>query len=255
MKTDYTTNYLLDKKVTIYQPSDGYRAAIDAVLLSSLAAVTKPGKSILDVGSGTGAVSLCLAERFKQLRPKITGLEIQQELVELSNKSAAANGFGEFLEYIYYDIRKKNVFLEQYDHVVTNPPYSEADMVSPKPGKATAHNHEDFSLKEWLDFCLKRVKPKGFFYTINRASAVDEILSVLNGRAGNMMIVPVYSKAGQEAKRVMVVAQKDSKAPSRISTGLVMHDEDGEYSFSAQKILKEGKGIMEADCCPCSQRK
>ena len=52
----------------------------------------KDGDAVLDVGSGTGAVALCLAERFKTLRPGITGLELQAELAELSNMSAAANG-------------------------------------------------------------------------------------------------------------------------------------------------------------------
>lgn len=60
---DYTNDYLLDKKVKIFQPVNGYRASTDAVLLSSLAQI-KNGDSILDVGSGTGAVSLCLAHRL-----------------------------------------------------------------------------------------------------------------------------------------------------------------------------------------------
>ena len=88
----YSEDYLLDRRVRIFQPLDGYRASIDAVFLASVIKQIKKGDTILDVGSGTGAISLCLAERFKENGPRITGLELQPELTELSNISAAANG-------------------------------------------------------------------------------------------------------------------------------------------------------------------
>ena len=54
----YTQDYLLDKQVKIFQPIDGYRASTDAVMVSSLVHQIKKGDKILDVGSGTGAISL-----------------------------------------------------------------------------------------------------------------------------------------------------------------------------------------------------
>ena len=33
---DYGEDYLLDKRVKIFQPDDGYRASVDAVFLSAL---------------------------------------------------------------------------------------------------------------------------------------------------------------------------------------------------------------------------
>ncbi|MBQ1612591.1 MAG: methyltransferase [Alphaproteobacteria bacterium] len=73
----YTNDYLLDKKIKIFQPVDGYRASSDAVLLSSAIQKVKTGETILDLGSGTGAISLCLAHRFPQAN--ITGFEIQND--------------------------------------------------------------------------------------------------------------------------------------------------------------------------------
>lgn len=104
---EYSEDYLLDKRVRIFQPLNGYRASTDAVILSSLITRIKDGDTVLDVGSGTGAVALCLAERFKTLRPGITGLELQAELAELSNMSAAANGFDGFLTFVNADVADK----------------------------------------------------------------------------------------------------------------------------------------------------
>ena len=102
---NYTQDYLLDKQITIYQPVDGYRASTDAVMLASLPERVREGQKILDVGSGTGAISLCLAERFKTKKVEIVGLELQPRLAELANMSAKANGF-DFLHYENIDIRQ-----------------------------------------------------------------------------------------------------------------------------------------------------
>lgn len=50
---DYGEDYLLDKRVKIFQPDDGYRASVDAVFLSALVGSAAPGERILDIGSGT----------------------------------------------------------------------------------------------------------------------------------------------------------------------------------------------------------
>ena len=139
----YTNDYLLDKRVKIFQPTDGYRASTDAVFLSSLldSKKIKKGDTILDVGSGTGAISLCLATRLKDV--KITGVDIQKDLVELSNKSAKENSYDDFLTYINEDIRKKTSLPSgTFNFVITNPPYSDHDMPSPNESKKLAHNHE-----------------------------------------------------------------------------------------------------------------
>lgn len=240
---DYTEDYLLNKKVKIYQPKDGYRAAIDAVFLSSLIKeeLVSYHSKILDVGSGTGAVSLCLAYRLKEKQPEITGIDIQENLVELSNKSAKANGF-DFVRYEVLDIRQKTPLKPlSFDFVVTNPPYSDHDMPSPNESKKFAHNHQDFDLSSWLSFSLKMIKPKGYIALINRTEALNEILRAMHNKAGSIQILPLYSKQEQPAKRILILAQKGSRGLTTILPPLYTHNKDGSYSPKAEQILREAK--------------
>lgn len=238
----YTNDYLLDKKVKIFQPIDGYRASTDAVFLSSLldSKKVKKGDTILDVGSGTGAISLCLASRLKDV--KITGIDIQKDLVELSNMSSKENGYDSFLTYINTDIRKKTSLPSgSFSFVITNPPYSDHDMPSPNESKKLAHNHQDFDLTGWLSFCLKMLKPKGYLLVINRTEAINEIITAIDKKAGSINVLPIYSKLGQDAKRVAIIAQKTAKGITKILPPFYTHNEDGSYTDKAQSILRLGK--------------
>ena len=241
--TEYTEDYLLNRQIKILQPVNGYRASSDAVLLSAMVDKVKLQARILDVGSGTGAISLCLAQRLLTSNVKIYGLELQSELAQLANKSAELNGF-EFVKFCNTDIRQKNDNPElqpcSFDVVISNPPYSEHDMPSPNKSKATAHNFSDFDLDKWLSFCVKMAKPYGQIYIVHRAEMLPQICMALQNKAGGLKILPIYSKNGQKAKRVIVAAQKDSKAPCKILPPFVTHNNEGKYTDEAEKILRCG---------------
>lgn len=236
-------DYLLDKKVKMYQKEDGYKTSSDAVLIASLIDNLSDDAKILDVGSGCGGISLCLAYRFP--KAKIYGFELQADLVELSNLSAKENRFSN-LEYICHNITAKKTPLtaNSFEHVITNPPYEKNGTKSPNKSKALAHNQE-LLLEEWLKFCLKMLKPYGFLYLIHRAEALEEILSILQGKVGNICVVPVYSREGQNAKRVMIMAQKTSKAPLKILPPLVVHTQNG-HTKAAEQILRDGKSFFKS---------
>lgn len=244
---NYTQDYLLNKQVKIFQPSDGYRASTDAIMVSSLVDKIKKGDKILDVGSGTGAISLCLASRFKEQIPQIIGLELQPELTELSNMSASANEFSDILHYYNCNIKDKLDFIKPstFQHIISNPPYSEHDMPSPNLSKAQAHNHSDFNLEEWLKFMIKMLAPQGMFYMINRAEAVDEILYAIHGKLGNIKIIPLFTKESSKAKRVMITAKKGVKTPTEILPPFIVHTENG-YTQKAFNILRLGKSFWKS---------
>ncbi|MBO7605334.1 MAG: methyltransferase domain-containing protein [Elusimicrobiaceae bacterium] len=238
-----TNDYLLGKKVKIFQKKDGYKTSSDAVLLSSFVQSAKDGYHILDVGSATGGISLCLAYRLKNAN--IAGFEIQPDLADLANLSAEANGFSN-LKYFTHDIKQKKAPFDfcSFDAVVTNPPYAKDGSVSPNKSKALAHTQNDMTLEQWLSFCLKMLKPFGKLYLIHKAEALDEILNILYQKTGDITILPIYSKKGQNATRVIIRAQKDSKAPLKILPPFVVHNLKG-YTPAAEAILRDGKSYFE----------
>lgn len=239
----HTDDTLLGGRIRLRQPQDGYRVAIDPVLLAA-AVPAAAGETVLDVGTGTGAALLCLAGRVPGTR--LVGLERQDELAALAEVNVTENGFADRARIVTGDLRQDDSFApESFDHVMANPPFTpQGDgTVSPKATKSAAHQEDGAGLGDWLDVCLRLVRPKGSVTIIHRPERIAALLAGLNGRAGAVVIFPLWPKAGRPARRVIVCARKGIRTPARIDAGLVLHDADGAFTAAAEAVLTGGAAL------------
>lgn len=240
-------NTLLGGKVKIVQFQKGVKVSSDAVLLASLVdeKLSKHINAVLDVGVGGGGISLCLLSRFSHL--KITGIDIQEEMLDIVKKSIIENGFQENFSVFKEDILNQSSFLKEkeFDLVITNPPYYKGH-ISPDKVKARAHSEQGLDLVKWISMCIKRLRTKGTFAIIHKAERLDDILFALkqNGM-GKIEVVLLYSKKGENANRVLVRSVKSSKSPSIIYFPIILHCDNGEYSDIAKEILENAKSIFD----------
>ena len=111
------------KNLKIIQDKEGFCFGIDSVLLSDFAKNIKKDAKVLDLGTGTGIIPilLCGKTRLK----KVIGVEIQEEVSNMAQRSSKLNDLENKFEVINEDILNlKNVFTNQsFDVVITNPPY------------------------------------------------------------------------------------------------------------------------------------
>ena len=91
---------------------------------------------------------------------------------------------------------------------------------------------------------LRKLKHKGILTMIHRADRLNEILSLLSGKAGAIKVYPLWPKQNVNAKRVIVSAQKGVKTPMKITPGLVLHENDGTYTTDANEILHGRKSVI-----------
>ncbi len=235
---------LLGGRVVLHQPRAGFRAAIDPVFLAA-AVPARAGERVLDLGAGTGAAALCLAARVPGCR--VTGLDIQADLVRLLCRNAAAGGLADRVEGHAGDIADPPAAIAQgmFDHVMTNPPYFEAARHTPAagPGKALARTEGAAGLGAWIGAGLDRLRGRGSLTLVHRAERLDAVLAALGGRAGAVTVFPLWPKAGRAAKLVVVQARKGLATPMRLAAGLVLHETDGAYTAAAQAVLRGGAAL------------
>jgi len=241
--TGVSEDRLLDGRVLLRQPEEGYRAAIDPVMLAA-AVTAEAGETVLDLGSGVGAASLCLASRVEGCR--IFGLEMQPPLVALARQNIEINGFVGRVETMIGTLQSPPPRLApgSFHHVMTNPPFNAPEGTpSPSAIKDTANREAEVDLAAWMRFAVTMLRPKGVLTVVFRADRLDALMAALHGKAGEMVVTPLWPKHGRPAKRILLRARKGIATPLTLTAGLVLHEEDGRYTTLADDILRRGQGF------------
>ena len=241
---DSTLDGLLDRRLSLRQPRQGYRAGDDAVLLAA-AVRAGPGQTVLDAGAGVGAISLCLAWRCPELH--IRGLELQPELVALGRDNIAENGMEKRVSIQQGDIRQAPPEIGQalFDHTVCNPPFHVAGRASTPPdaSKAIAHGEGETPLEDWLTFCLRRTVSGGSITIIHRSERLGALLAGLRQGAGDIVVFPLWARRDKPAKRVIVQARGGGRGPDIMHPGLCLLDAEGNDTEQAHGVLREGAAL------------
>ena len=203
-------------KRSIYNPTS------DAVWLAAYAP-TKP-KKILDMGIGTGGVSLCLL--YRNPDAKITGIDISTEMLDCCRINMDLNN--RHINLINADILNWST-PETFDLVITNPPYF---MGTPRNTNA----HHITNIDQWIKRAVARVKPSGHFCIILDALLTDTAISILKTKHfGDIQIFPLFSNK-HTAERVLIRAKQGIKTGTTIYSGTNMNNES---------ILRSGLTIDE----------
>jgi tRNA1(Val) A37 N6-methylase TrmN6 len=230
------TETFLDGRVRVTQPLAGFRSGLDAVMLAA-AVPAMPGQSALELGSGAGTATLCLAARVSGLA--LTGVEIDERLVALAQGNAAANGSA--AGFIAADIFALPPALKRgFDQVFANPPFHGEGQVSPDAARADALM-DGGTLKDWLKLGLQRTVSGGFFTAILRADRLNEALTALPEKG--VCAFPLWPHAGEAPKRVIVQARKGSNAPFALLPGQVLHQPDGSWTGETDAVLRRGNAL------------
>ena len=239
---ELTDDAFLGGALQILQPKKGYRAGIDAVFLAASVPAAQ-GHTVLELGSGVGVASLCIARRVPGVN--VMGLEIQPDLVAIARENIARNHLQESVAIVEGDLAVLPDDLAQrsYDHVVLNPPYYEKDKAvgTPNNSKLLSKMGTGLPLEDWIGLALKRVKPNGRLTVIHLADQLGRLLASLDSKAGKAKIFPLWPKQKSSASRVIVTATKGSAAPSCLSPGMVLHEDGGDFTLEANAVLREGQ--------------
>jgi len=234
MEMALTEDALLDGRVRLLQPRRGYRVAVDAVLLAA-AVHPRAGDRVLDLGTGVGAVGLCVARRVPDCT--VVGIELQPALADLARRNAALNGLGDRLQVLVHDLGQPlPAALGLFDQVASNPPYLAAAVADPPPdeSKALATVESSADLGRWLEVAVGALKPAGTLTLIHRSDRLEEIAAHLARLGCGALTL----KRLLPAARVLVRAQR-AETPSRTdSPPLIVHKPEGGYTAAAEAILR-----------------
>ncbi|MBX0316898.1 tRNA1(Val) (adenine(37)-N6)-methyltransferase [Planococcus glaciei] len=237
---DERLDYLLAEDLRIIQSPSVFSFSLDAVLLARFAYVPLKRGKIVDLCTGNGAIPLFLSARTESA---IVGVELQERLVHMAQRSVAYNGLEEQIQIIEGDVKEipARLGIEKYDVVTCNPPYFPAHKLSDKnlsEHMAIARHELHLTLDESVQATSKLLKQGGKAAFVHRSGRLIDIITAMRAnRLEPKRVRLVYPKAGKEANTLLIEGIKDGKPDLKILPPLIVYGENGEYTEEVRELL------------------
>lgn len=237
---------LLADKYSIWQADDVFCYTMDSVLIANFATLKKCAR-VLELGSGTGAISLLLAIRGAQ---KVIGVDINPRLVCLFNRSITENNLQHKMQACNIDIKNKKelIPLGRFELVIANPPYRTANSGNVRSvANAGAACHElSANLEDFIIAGSKMLQWRGRLAMVNVADRLSDTLELLakhNLKPKRLQMV--HSKSDVTAHIFLVEAVLGgANGGLEVLPPLIVYNQAGEYT---QELLSYYRVISNTD--------
>lgn len=222
------------KQFSIDQSNCAMKVNTDGVLLAALADFKSPAK-ILDVGTGTGLIALMLAQKYTSAI--VHAVEIDQNAANTAKENFLNSPFSNRIALFHSSI--KDHFTdnnEQYDLIISNPPFFINSLSSQNPEKSVAR-HTDLSFFEvLLTESAKHLNQSGHLCIILPLETAEMVKKMVSGLKVHKEIL-IHSFPESKPHRTIMVMGYEALVP--LEEEIVIYQSKGIYSAVYRDLLKD----------------
>lgn len=238
IREDETLDDLQLRGIKIIQKKSGFRFGVDAVLLANFAKVKKNGR-VIDLCSGTGIIPFIIAGKTEA--SSIIGIEIQEEFVEMANRTSKYNNLEQRVSFLHKDLKDTKFLksIEKSDIVTVNPPYKlhNAGIINPNDKSAIARHEVCCTLEDVIVAARILLKDNGRLFMVHRPERIADILTLMRKhKIEPKRIKFIHPKPSKAPNIVLVEGQRDGGAFLKFEDPLYVHEENGDYSRELREI-------------------
>jgi tRNA1Val (adenine37-N6)-methyltransferase len=236
-------NYFLFKEFTILQEKAAMKVTTDACLFGAWAANKLAEKDqtdlqILDIGTGTGLLSLMLIQ--KTTSALIDAIEIDRNAYEQAIENVMDSRWKEKIQVFHADI-KSFESEKKYDIIISNPPFYENELKAVNLKKNLAHHNDGLLLSEIVELIKKFLAPGGQFYLLfpyKRYEELKKLLTVHYFQLDDLSLVK--QTVSHDYFRIMLCGSLPPSIPFETACNEIsIKDKDDNYTPAFIKLLKD----------------
>lgn len=229
-------NYFRFKEFTVVQDRAAMKVCTDSCLFGAWSAEKIRGKNVhvLDIGSGTGLLSLMLAQ---QTEGDIEALEIEKGAYDDTRYNFEQSVWSSRLQ--AHNAAMQDFFpASLFDVIICNPPFFDADLKSPDPNRNMAMHGTDLTLEQVFDFAYRNTRDTGKLLLLVSARRKDDVRQLAAKQ--NWLIaneVMVSQTPDHPAFRMMYCLTK-KMGSATLFDEILIRDKSGNYSQKFAGLLK-----------------
>jgi len=194
--------------------------------------------SVLDVGAGTGLLSLMFAQ--KNLSAFIDAIEIDEEAYWQARENVAASPFFDRIKLVRGNA-KTFPFANKYDLIISNPPFYENELKSADQQKNIAHHHSGLLLEELLSVIKSNISQEGIFCLLLPYKRDEEIKkALLEKNLSILKIIFVKQSTKHDYFRIMLTGKlKDENEVETVIDEISIWNDQQQYTAEFTELLKD----------------
>ncbi|PKK98992.1 MAG: SAM-dependent methyltransferase [Tenericutes bacterium HGW-Tenericutes-2] len=197
---------------------------LDTILLADFVKVPAKAKTLMDFGTGAGALILYMSEKTNA---SIIGVEIQEDRYYQAAHNIKLNHLESKVSVINEDVRKLD--FKNVDCIISNPPFfkiHESSNVNESEDDRIARHEVMLTLDELIQSVAKALKFGGHFYMIHRPDRFAEIVSVMNKYQIEIKRVRfVHPYLNSNANHVLIQGIKNGQPGMTLESPLILYVE------------------------------
>jgi tRNA1Val (adenine37-N6)-methyltransferase len=221
------------KQFSIHQDQTAMKVTTDACILGAYTDV-EGAKKILDIGTGTGLLSLMIAQRSNA---NIDGIEIDKNAYNQAVTNINDSVFKDKIV-IYHTSIQEFITQKRYDLIISNPPFFQNYLKSETESRNNSLHTDTLSFEDLLSSVLRLLSPNGTFVVLlpMYESSIFEQLAISEELYPQKKLT-IHHRKGSKILRIITTFGRIKK--EIINEELIIKNPEESYTPDFQALLKD----------------
>lgn len=229
-----SNTYFQFKQFRIDQDVAGMKVTTDGCLFGALIDANQEG-TILDIGTGTGLLSLMLAQRTTAF---IDAIEIDAQVAKQANDNTLASPWKDRLK-VHNTSLQEFEPTKRYEQIISNPPFFKDNALGTSKKKNLAIHSDLLPMEDLLNKSLELISDDGLLCIMYPPYEMGVFIEAAIGKGFYLQKQILVRNRAAETPIRSICSFSKHQTKSPMLQELVIRSQDNEYTGDFKVLLKD----------------